>query len=287
MTKRRIWKMPTTLAAFGLALALAFTSCGGNDNSGGGGSGFLGETLNLSGLVYTFDLEDGSFTRSDVSRQIVSDPPGGTGAITDGQLSFTFGRPATQYLNNMGDLFRWMGFEDMFYDFTITPAAAMGTFLWLETATSDTMNGEVWRGYTAETATSYTSRDVTYVFVDRDAAISGSGITESFVCNCEERADACYCEEWYDACYCYGTFSTHNFNITLREGWNALHSRLDSNLGVNNTVSMTRTISHENPGSPLRWILEEWNGSSVEPEPSGRALPGRTDARSPFGRARR
>ena len=283
MEKRSFWKMSAILATFGLALALVFTSCG--DDNGGGGSGALGANLNLSGRVYTLGWADDAsaptFTPFGGSRTVVSEPPGGEGGIVNGQLNFSFGRPATEHLQSVAHMF-----EDVaaFDDVRVAPAAARGTWMWLETMTGTSVNGSISRGHVTGTATSFTYRFVGYIFVDREVTISGSGITETFVCDCEEWDGECMCAEWDDACYCHGTFTSRSFNITLREGWNALHERWDYRLGANNVVSETLTLSHENPGSPLRWIFNDWtaDGWSEDIELSGRALRGGTDARPSF-----
>jgi len=133
--KRSFWKMSSILATLGLALALVFTSCG-DDN--GNGSGALGATLELSGQVYTaYWAEDAFapvFTPFTGSRTVVSDPPGGTGAIANGQLTFNFGRPAVEYLESMDSIF---GSDDDYNDFpiTVSPTTARGAWLWMYTMT--------------------------------------------------------------------------------------------------------------------------------------------------------
>jgi len=279
MVRNGFWKMSSVLlAALGLALVLVFTGCG-DDN--GGGSGALGTTMNLSGPVYTW--VDDVLAPFGGNRTIVSEPPGGEGAIVNGQFNFSFGRPVAEYLESIGNLFS--GWEDEeyteFMDFTIAPAAARGAFLWMIAMTGDTKDGDIYRLYHAETATSFTWRVVDYIFVDREVTISARGITETSECNCS----TCTCVEWDDACFCAGTFTSRSFNITLREGWNALELREEGRAGANNTFNTTLTISHGNPGNPLRWALEDWDGWdgwSDEIELSGRARLGGTDARPSF-----
>ncbi|MCL2600055.1 MAG: hypothetical protein FWD88_02610 [Treponema sp.] len=259
MTKSGFWKMPSTLAALGLALALVLTACGGDDNGGGGGgSGFLGATLNLSGNVYTID--DDAFTppRFTGNRTVVSRPPGGTGEITEGQLSFTFGRPATEYLESIGD------FLEVDWGGSVTPANAMGTRLRLRTATGTTENGSLWRVYGTRTATFSRGEEVDFIFVDRDVTMRGERITGS----------------WNNNDYS-GTYEYRAFNITLREGWNALRWVWEERVTAPNTFSETMTLSHANPGSPVRWELDDWSRArnSGEPEPLGRTLPGRNGIR--------
>ena len=271
MTKSRFWKMPTTLAAFALALALVLTACGGEDN--GGGSGSLGATMNLGGNVYTMDWNDDDrpvFTRFTGNRTILSDPRGGTGTIANGQLSFTFGRPAPENLENIGDYL-----EDWVDGMTVTPANAIGTFLWLETASvGTTVDGDLARENRTETATSGRREDVFFIFVNQDVTMQADRRTGT----------------WDDNGYS-GTYEIRAVNITLREGWNALRTVVELRETGPNRYSETITVSHANPGSPVRWVISEWShGGWAEPigelEPSGRTLPGRNGARPLFGTRR-
>jgi len=276
--KRSFWKMSSILATLGLALALVFTSCG-DDN--GGGSGALGATLELRGQVYTaYWAEDAFvaavFTPFTGSRTVVSHLPGGTGAIANGQLTFSFGRPATEYLYLLTSLFG----EDDDFPITVSPTTARGAWLWMYTRTGDTENGSLRRRHETGNATSFTYREVLYVFVDRDVIVSSPSGTERFECEC----GTCDCVEYDDACFCNETFTRRGFNITLKEGWNALHERWELRLGANNHVTSTVSISHENPGSPLRWVFDDWTREGRSADIDGRApcCRTRTDARPSF-----
>jgi hypothetical protein len=117
MVRKGFWKMSSILlAALGLALVLVFTGCGDD----------MGTTLNLSGPVYNENWAEDAFaptyTRFTGNRTVTSDPPGGTGSIVNGQLTFTFGVPATEYLETVTSLFG--DYFDLFDDFSVTPAAA-------------------------------------------------------------------------------------------------------------------------------------------------------------------
>ena len=265
MTKSRFWKMPMALVSAAFALALVFTACGGEDN--GGGSGFLGATLNLSGQVYTVQQTDDYrpiFTRFGGHRTVFSDlPGGGTGTIIGGQLNFTFGRPATEHLVRIGDLFAGTEIDYFFDSFMVTPTNA-GSFAawWFHTATvGTTADGGIVRSHRTRTATYGSYENVMFMFVDRDVTIRGDRTIRSWDRDDDRRA------------YYYA----RAFNITLREGWNALHERQEWRETASYT-SATASLSHAFPGSPVRWILNDWDRAyhSVEAEPLGQTLPGRS-----------
>ena len=231
----------------------------------------------ISQEVYYIDsLFAPPFTPFGDSRMVVSDPPGGEGGIVNGLLNFSFGRPAAEHLQSVAHMFEdWVGFDDV----RVAPAAARGANLQLLTMTGTNINGDIFRLHMTGTTTSATQRSVTYIYVDRDVTISSRGITYQYPCGCEEWDGECMCAEWDGACSCYETFTIRPFSITLREGWNALHGRTEFRLGA---TDITITLSHENPGSPLRWWLQEWGGWPEDTELSGRAPCCRTDARPSF-----
>ena len=219
MARIGLWKMLATLAAFGLALPLM----GCSDN------GHLGNTLNLSGQVYTADGERGTtatllpFTGN---MAITSNLAGVTGAITNGQMSFEAGRPG-----NLGPL------NVIFGGATINPSSARGTALEMFGG-----NTQIVRSYHSEDprTDTFTMVMVLYVFVDREVTISQDAETEV-----------------------WGRFSetTNAFNITLREGWNAVHYKMvitNLNLVGTEPSHQTHTFSLGDPGN-LRWLMGDFS----------------------------
>jgi len=290
-------KMPATLAAFGLAFTLALTGCGDNDNGnreGGGQGAHLGDTLSLSGQVWTENwTDDGMELTQFTGNRVVTagDSLSGTGGITNGQFNFSVASPTTaQQLRPISEIFDWL--EPSFDNMQIGNANAV--YLQLEVP-----NGELVRGYFSfsETATDVRWIDyfVTFIFVDRNVTISGRGATRTFPggCDCEEWDGDCFCEEWDGECWCDslpGTVTTSNFNITLREGWNAVRARFEWR-ETETSWSETIALSHENPGMPIRWILWEGSGFSANLsenlEPAGRTPLGRLPERAGALRSRR
>ena len=230
MAKRGLWKMLAIVATFGLALAL--TGCG--DNGGGGGPAFLGDTLNLTGQVYTFDWDTLRHVRYQGNHPTVSSwPQGGTGEIANGQLSFQMGR-VTANLRELDDV--WP-----FYDATISPPSARGADLelWVSSV------GGLWRENVTVRVSgnneTFTFDGVGFVFVDRDVTVSSGQVVDS----------------WDDNGFTE-TFTRRAFNISLQEGWNAVRFRGSETWGPT-SASGTVTISLGNPN--VRWMLwddDDW-----------------------------
>jgi len=198
------------------------------DEDDGDDNGVLGTTLNLSGQVYTviWDRTNITFEQFTGNRKVYS-KFGGSGSITNGQLSFRFGRP--NVLKNSNEMFDWV-FQDL-NNFSVSPAAARGRFLDLETP-----DGYLYRGNATYSVTgnigSRTEERVAYIYVDRDTTISASYTVDSGV-------------DTYSFPY---TPATNAFHITLQKGWNALYGKIATD---------TMTYSLGNPTS-LKWVIEEW-----------------------------
>ena len=204
---------------------------GGGSGGGGGGSGSaLGETLRLSGQVYVFN-RDGTFTPFAGSNLAVFSELGGSGTISNGQLSFIIGTP--QYLeNNFRELFG----VDYLNNFTVSPVTTRGAFLFLRTLNGDDLD----RGnFYFSSTNNFVYEAVFYLYVDRDVTI---------------RADRTVVETWRDSSYSQLiTDITNAFNLNLRTGWNALHYR-NVFVGTDTNLTYTYTFSAANPGN-LFWIL--------------------------------
>jgi len=301
-------KMPATLATFGLTFALVLTGCGDNDNGGGGAqAAHFGNTLSLSGQVWVPNWTDDGreltrftgnravsaytfFWDSDTDTETII-PLSGTGSITNGQFNFSVGSPTAQQLRPIAILVDDLGYA--FDNVQISNADVAFVDLWLEVP-----NGEFSRRYSWDSETATEIRDggdyVTFIFVDQNVTISGRGATRAFPeegCDCEELDGACFCEEWNGECWCDsppGTFTSSNFSITLREGWNAITERWEFR-GTATSWSETITLSHANPGMPVRWILwgDEDYSAGLSENLSGRTLPSRLPERAGALRPRR
>jgi len=296
-------KMPATLAAFGLAFALVLTGCGDNGNGGDGGqAAHFGDTLSLSGQVWVENWTDDGIelTQFTGTRAVTAGPLSGTGGITNGQFNFSVASPTAQQLLPIVGLVAVLELEYSFDNVQISNTDAAIAALELGVP-----NGGLWRGYFSfsETATEarWAEDSVTFIFVDHNVTISGRGATRTFPggCRCEEVDGDCFCEEWDGECWCDsppGTRTSSNFNITFREGWNAIRFRSEFRSEGRETAtnwSETVTLSHANPGMPVRWVLwegvdEDYSASLSENlEPSRRTVLGRLPERDGALRPRR
>ena len=223
-------------------IVFSMSACGDDDENGGSGGGSaLGATLNLSGKVFTGDWNETGVTYNEftgnrtISASYLDENDrdiaiGGTGAITNGQLSFSIGTPSS--LQNISGFF-----GSDFNNLRISNTAARVADLNLRVP-----NGSrVYRGNESTTLTRWESEEVLYMYVDRDVTVSAdrkenTGTEDGFT--------------WTE------TFNA--FTINLKEGWNALHSRRVA-VETDTSETFTMTISTGNPAN-LRWILNEWGG---------------------------
>ena len=235
------------IIAIAAVIVFSTAACGdaGVDTGGGGGgsggvtSAPLGETLTLSGPVWinvtynhenhTWEYEpfDGNATIAGQHRvgNDVFEEINGTGAITEGELSFTIGVPAPMF--NMSE---W--FIDQNIDVTTSNDNTMGVYLSLAPTPGDyldKMNQEI-------TASSEVTQYVDYVYVDRDLTIIGAYDYFTHTENGET-----------------GTEITNAFNINLIEGWNAIYI-VHKAEWTDTSETNTFTMYAANPGH-LRWEL--------------------------------
>ena len=207
--KKRIW---LGVLAIVLVFGLVFVSCDEADDNGG--DVFIGGTLNLSGQVWAEDADGWVQFTEDL--ETVTSNVGGSGSITNGQLSFSVGTPSA--LGNIQQqLFQLLFIDDLvmeewFNDFSLSPSGARGAVIHLW-STATLLNGWISGNFFER---------VVYIYVDRDVRMTATGRTITLECNCEEWDGDCYCEEWDGDCYCVGTTITRNFDLNLTAGWNVI-----------------------------------------------------------------
>jgi len=201
------------------ALVLVLVLWSGNDDA------FFGETLHLTGQVWEGWDEDGRRIQFTGTRTLTSNL-GGTGGIVGGQLDFTVGRPADEHFLSIVEMVR--SFESAGWEqVSVSPAAARFAQLEMEIP-----NG--WFGRGSETR--YKDGFVLYIFVDRNVTISAEARTVT--------------DPWRSV----GRYEA--FNITFREGWNALYYRGEA-IEPRNGVTWISSLSHADPDY-VKWGLDEW-----------------------------
>jgi hypothetical protein len=228
------------LGIIAIAALIGFSMAACDDGGGGGGGGTtsLGDTPVLSGKVYLSgdNRDNPSYTAYTGGKLNVS-AYGLTqkGTIENGQFSFTLGTPGTEYLWDADDVK-----EDYFYEYTnVTVSPSSAKFFIIPSFSIDTTG---YYGLSREnvtikgssTSASGTYEWVWYCYADKDCTISGTGKTTT------EDGD---------------TYTTKNFNLALKAGWNTVYSKNQIS-ATQAKFTSTVTISLSNPGS-LKWVLEE------------------------------
>ena len=221
----------------------------GNGGDNGGGSGFIGATLNLSGQVWISDWDENDeriVERYTGGNRTVTSHLGGNGSITNGQLSFSIGTPSG--LESIQEII-WWGEEFELTNFNISPSNARIAELDILDVSG---NGGLYK--IGENNSGTISEDVFYYYVDRDVTITGTGGTHTWEHGCD-------CNEWNDRCYCggSGTFTVRNINLSFKAGWNAVTLKSEWN---ERTDTETYSII-AGDSSIARWFLYEDDGYSM------------------------
>jgi len=220
-----------------------------------GDTASFGETLNLTGQVYTGAMNEdedadspfilipytgsftinGFYTRNDYyydddyyDNYVLL---GGTGSVTSGQLNYTIGTPDPEYLVNISQYY-----EDMGVDITISDPTVKGVIL---QGLLDENNNSLSRDspyLIVYTGTEYTIEVVLYTYVDKDVTYS---YPETILPLDEEEDD--------------GIFATLTAaTIKLKKGWNALCQKSTVNYS-DRTLTASESVSDP---SNVYWVYE-------------------------------
>ena len=246
--------MKNTLKIFGIviltaAVMLSMSTC--DEGGGGGGSAFLGETLKLSGQVWTVSMGETGITwieftgTTTVTAYSYDDETktnvalGATGTITGGQLSIEIGVPTNLESGNFSE------YESGGYwtNFKVSDTNVKTASLGLETATGFSLT-RVQGTFSAE---SMSQDSASYIYVDRNVTITGKGGTQTSTCNCDEYGGTCECDEDGDPCDCGGKTTVKDLNLNLKKGWNAITMKMAMNasgyeIGITEGVGSTRWV---------------------------------------------
>ena len=226
-------------------LGCALIACDSGGGGGGGGSSAIGDTLTLSGKVYTFQISQttGNITWTEYTGEDRSFAKfSANGTITNGNLSFSIGTPPANFLESLDDAFSDL--SDNYNNLVLSPSSAQAAVIDLFQPTSYDWQLAKRNLSISGNANSYTSTEesVSYVYVDREVTISGKG---------------------KESTYSYGGYgsekvTTRDINITLNPGWNAVTMKTESkgSMSSDNTTS-TVTISKGNPS--YRWVLSSYD----------------------------
>ena len=214
-------------------------------------------TLNLSGRVYMEDLDEEnlnlSYTNYTGPNLTINDNGlGGSGTVTNGNLSYSVGKP-----NNLATFSR-EDLEYFFEDYGInTSKESIDGFL-LGALEINENEGYIYKGSSAikinfiNASFTLTFELINYLYVDEDVTVTGTGWT-----------DGPYTEE-YGGMIFSETYIANNFNLPLKKGWNALHMKMEIAMSPTGPAfdptgmayTYTESITLSNPD--LRFILGGW-----------------------------
>ena len=208
-----------------LLVLFSLISCGNNSTVDQGVSA-LGETLNLSGQIYSASMNNNNIVYVEFLSDwnVMSDGIGGEGTITGGHLEFSIERPET-----LVDISSILFTNIALANFIIDPIEAQSNILdglLPPTGTLSRMNISSRSGRVEY-------ENIIYVYVDRDVNI---------------RADRSVLEDQSDF-----TNIVNAFNFELIAGWNAVLIK-ETETYTSNRYDILLDISPANP-SNLRWIL--------------------------------
>jgi hypothetical protein len=179
----------------------------------------------------------------------IVDNYGGTGAITNGKLSYTIETPQPSWGGSLDTVGKYLAdgynrFED-YDDVTVDNPNVKMCILYFS-VDSDDYYGPYKENasYNVNVSTmpgSSSYETVNYVYVDGDVTISGKGKSET--------------EEDEEDGFLY-TSTTKDFNLEFKTGWNALYTKYSGSSG-RTSGSGTETMSMKNPN--LKWVLTAYS----------------------------
>jgi len=231
------------IIAVAAIIGFSATSCGGN---GGVGGGALGMALAFTNVqvqeVIDWDDENdvpilslftgnrsvnAGYWNEDTGAWV---PVGGTGEIAGGRFTFNIAEPLPNSLAPAEGHGWFLNWYYTFDPFIIAPPDARFAALTFRTP-SPHYEG---LGRARRTETIY--EGLLYIWADRNVTFTGTGGTEIDV-----EDGVTY------------TFISANLNLTLQEGWNAVHVRSAIVSQSANARTVRITISHSHPN--LLWVL--------------------------------
>jgi hypothetical protein len=261
-------KRPVILGVL-LTFGLAFAGCPTDDDGGGDnddGTAYLGNTLELSGQVYLASSTDTgvSYEKFNGDRMF-PDYSGGSGEITSGKLSYSIGTPDElqafyDYYYYEDDTYNngWGGFFDEYYDnVEANNVNVRGLVLDIGYSgynSSWNLSKENETASVRGNSASGTFERVSYVYVESDVTVSGTGKTTIYNYN----------SNWgivTDNIVYTTTYTTGNLNLALKAGWNAVYTKSEfegtftGTYGNATSFNYTNivTMSLKNPS--LKWVL--------------------------------
>jgi len=235
------WSDGTTAVAPGTLTGTGSTSDGGGGDGGGGGggSGGLGNTLTLSGQVYTQEYNisgSGNLIKYEPytgSNKTFTSDAGGSGSITNGKMSFSIGTPSASTLEPFKfDAGTAEVNMDVYSNIKVSPSDARGASVGVFSI--DLLKENINMSINANTgAASITIEVVMYTYVDKNCTITATGkkVVQGGI-----------------------NLTYPNINLNLKKGWNAMNVRVTSTSTGSGTGTGTAAISTGDLSS-CKWVL--------------------------------
>jgi len=233
-----------------IGLLVACPEDGGNDGNENHDGGFLGNKLELSGQVYLVSVDDNynASYQNFIGNLSISPSIGGSGAVNNGILNYSIGKPTNLETINVGIV------ESLFYywdNLHMSKTNVKGFYLSSLSVISndyDLLQRFSYSTSIGNNSAVETSESVMYVYVDKDCTLTGNGKTKEV----SQSEDLPF------------TITSSNFDIAFKAGWNAVYTKsvtittwtgaIDN--PTNENIYSTVTVSMSAPSS-LKWILVE------------------------------
>ena len=235
VTGKKEFKMKNFLKIFGIiviiaAIVFSMTGCPEPDD---GGPTYYGDTLTLSGQVYTYKTasEGAEFTKF-TGDLVLSSSPAGVGEVKGGKLTYTVGVPATLWnsIKNYS-LFSSSNYTNVTCD---DDTVKYDYLLISEKNNYYGIKKEDFSRKTSSSKVSGSEEEVRFVYVNGPVTITGEGKS---------------------ATSSYGgvsiTYTYKNIDLSLKAGWNTIYIK-KSYSGTTSEYTVTTSLSVSNPD--LRWI---------------------------------
>jgi hypothetical protein len=193
----------------------------------------------IEGNKVTFEYKP--YTGADITFNSVC---GAAPKIAGGKFSFSVGVPAAQYLESISE---WYSDDDSYTNVNISDTTVK--YVTISSFRKDSASSQAnmsrqnifdFNGTVSESGSiipeSGTTESVSFVYVDKDVTITGTGKGRTYTIN---------------------TIKFNDINLSLSKGWNTLCSKAESSSSAT-TMSATITLSVSNPSS-AKWVLFDNN----------------------------
>jgi len=217
-----------SIAIITIATVIVFSVIACKDDEGDlDTSGFLGDSLDLSGQVVYWEWDDEAHIVNYTGNLSIDCEYGGSGEIKNGQFSYSIGIPIGLQVLDFEDEFGWGFYEEITSNKTNVKGVIISRF--------NIINDEYYSSLFYSDYTAGIEQSVDFIYVDTDVTVNGKGMTYT---GFEEEGGYSWIE------------TAKDFSLAFKAGWNALYIE-----EVETTSSYSITMTLSNP--PLRWFISK------------------------------